>query len=94
MRAVATEDEAMSKLLLTVRREPSGASLDAVRQDLGLSEEEIDSDFGVVLIDPEKNLYAIMVEESASARIEKEPDVEGPFANPPIEPFGPPQPPE
>jgi hypothetical protein len=65
-----------------------------VRQDLGLDEEEIDSESGVVPIDPAQNLYAIMVEESASARIEKGPDVEGPFANPPIEPFGPPQVPE
>lgn len=81
----------MTKLLFTVRREPSRASLDAVKDDLGLTDEEIDRGFGVVEIEPEGNRYAILVEESASARIEKDPGVEGPFANPPIEPFGPPQ---
>jgi hypothetical protein len=80
----------MSKLLLTVTRAPSEASLDAVKRDLGLSDEEIDAEFGVVNIDPEGDRYAVLVEESAAQRVGKEPGVEGPFANPPIEPFGPP----
>ena len=80
----------MAKLLLTVTRGPSQASLDAVKRDLGLSDEDIDDDFGVVNIDPKGHRYAILVEERAAARVGREPGVEGPFANPPIEPFGPP----
>jgi hypothetical protein len=59
--------------------------------DLGLGDEEVDADYGLVAIDPEEGRYAILVEESASARVAKKPGVEGPFANPPIEPFGPPR---
>lgn len=81
----------MGQLMLTVTRDPSRASLKAVKEDLGLADEEIDADFGVVNIDPEGNRYAIMVEERASARLTDRPEVEGPFANPPIEPFGPPE---
>jgi hypothetical protein len=32
-----------------------------------------------------------MVDEQAAERLSDEPDVEGPYANPRIEPFGPPQ---
>jgi hypothetical protein len=80
----------MSKLLLTLTRAPSEASLDAVKRDLGLGDEEIDPEFGVVNIDPNGDRYAVLVEESAAKRVGNEPGVEGPFANPRIEPFGPP----
>jgi hypothetical protein len=80
----------MSKLLLSVTRDPSEASLAAVKRDLGLSDEEIDAEFGIVEIDPEGHRYAVLVEESAAERVGKQPGVEGPFANPRIEPFGPP----
>ena len=82
----------MAKLLLTVTRDPSRASLEAVKRDLGLSDEEIDHDFGVVSIDPKANRYAILVEDQAAERVGGKQGVEGPFANPPIEPFGPPEP--
>jgi hypothetical protein len=81
----------MAKLLLTVTRAPSQASLDAVKRDLGLSDADIDDDFGVVNIDPRGHRYAILVEERAAERVGQEPGVEGPFANPRIEPFGPPE---
>lgn len=81
----------MAKLLLSVTRSASQASLDAVKRDLGLSDEEIDDDFGIVCIDPKRHRYAILVEERAAERVGKEPGVEGPFANPRIEPFGPPK---
>jgi hypothetical protein len=80
----------MSKVLLSVTRPPSEASLAAVKRDLGLSDEEIDAEFGVVNIDPKADRYAVLVEESAAERVGKQPGVEGPFANPRIEPFGPP----
>lgn len=80
----------MAKLLLTITRAPSEVSLDAVKRDLGLDNAEIDDEFGVVNIDPKGHRYAVLVEESAAQRVSDEPGVEGPFANPRIEPFGPP----
>ncbi len=82
----------MAKVLLTLTRDPSRASLEAVKRDLGLSDEEIDDDFGVVSIDPKGNRYAVLVEDQAAGRVGGTQGVEGPFANPPIEPFGPPEP--
>jgi hypothetical protein len=81
----------MAKLLLTLTRDPADASLDAVKRDLGLTDEDIDDEFGVVNIDPNGHRYAILVEERAAGRVGKGPGVEGPFANPRIEPFGPPK---
>jgi hypothetical protein len=80
----------MSKVLMNVTRAPSDASLDAVKRDLGLTDEEIDDEFGVVSIDPAGNRYAILVEEAAAERVGDQAGVEGPFSNPRIEPFGPP----
>jgi hypothetical protein len=81
----------VAKLLLTLTRDPDQASLDAVKRDLGLGDDEIDHDFGVVSIDPNHNRYAILVEDRTAERVGGKPGVEGPFANPPIEPFGPPE---
>jgi hypothetical protein len=81
----------MAKLLLTLTRDPADASLDAVKRDLGLTDEDIDDEFGVVNIDPNGHRYAILVEERAAGRVGKGHGVEGPFANPRIEPFGPPK---
>jgi hypothetical protein len=76
--------------MLTLTREPDRASLARVKEELGLSDEEVDADFGLVEIDPEAHKYAILVEEPAAERVAGTEGVEGPFANPPIEPFGPP----
>lgn len=78
--------------MLTVKLSPERATLADVQQQLGVSEDEIDSDFGVVNLDPDEHLYAVMVDERAAARLTDEPDVKGPYANPRIEPFGPPRP--
>jgi hypothetical protein len=80
----------MAKQMLTLTRDLPGASLDVVKKELGLSDEEVDADFGLVEIDPDAHRYAILVEEEAASRVGGAPGVEGPFANPPIEPFGPP----
>jgi hypothetical protein len=80
----------VAKQMLTLTRDTSGASLEAVKEELGLSDEDVDADFGLVEIDPDAHRYAILVEEDAASRVGERPGVEGPFANPPIEPFGPP----
>jgi hypothetical protein len=81
----------MSKQLLTINLDPKKADPVDVRKTLGLAPEELDTNFGVVNIDPTHNLYAILVTEGAARRISGRSDVQGPFANPRIETFGPPK---
>jgi hypothetical protein len=78
-------------VLLTLQLDPAEASAQAVRRKLELDEEQFDPEFGVVEIDPVQHKYAVLVEEDVAAKLEGAPDVEGPFSNPRIEPFGPPQ---
>ena len=78
--------------MLTLELDPQEATVGQVAERLGLAPEEIDAEFGVVPIDPDNHLYTVLVEEQASARVAGQPGVEGPFANPRIEPFGPPRP--
>ena len=81
----------MSKQMLTLKLRPEEATLSRVRQRLNLSAAEVDSKFGVVNIDPKRNLYTILVEEEAARRVSKTSGVKGPFSNPKIETFGPPK---
>jgi hypothetical protein len=86
----------MGKLLYNITWEGKKPSIDEVIKKFGLSPGEVDLDFGVMVIDPQDNLYCILVEESALDRLsgetgESPEGLEGPFANPPIEPFGPPE---
>jgi hypothetical protein len=81
----------MAKQMLTLKLHPKEATLSKVSKRLNLSPEEIDSAFGVVNIDPKRNLYTILVDEEAARRVSGVPEVKGPFSNPKIEPFGPPK---
>jgi hypothetical protein len=81
----------MARVMVTLRLPPEQASLEEVRRLLGLSPEEVDPAFGVVNISPAEHLYTILVDEPAAARIADADPVEGVFANPRIEPFGPPE---
>ncbi len=76
---------------MTLELEPARASLPDVMHRLALSADEIDLDFGLVNIDPDRHLYTILVDESVAPRLATEPGVSGPYANPPIEPYGPPE---
>ncbi len=82
----------MGKMMLTVKLDPASATVEGARERLELEVGELDADFGVVNIDPDQGLYAVLVEEKTAQRLGERPDVRGPFANPPIEPFGPPKP--
>ena len=78
-------------VMMTVELDPDSATVG--RWPSGWARpEEIDAEFGVVPIDPDNHLYTVLVDEQASARVAGQPGVEGPFSNPRIEPFGPPQP--
>lgn len=81
----------MSKVMVTLKLDPEHASLEEVRESLGIGSEEIDDEFGVIAVSPEESLYAVLVEPETASRVQGIEGVEGPFSNPKIEPFGPPQ---
>ena len=85
----------MAHLLLTCRLASTEATIESAARCLGVDADAIDPGFGVVLIDPADGKYAVMVDEEVVERAVNRDGVEGPFANPKIEPFGPPeQPPD
>lgn len=81
----------MSKQMVTLKLDPKKATLQNIVEQLQIPAADIDPDFGVVNIDPQANLYAILVEEESARKLSGTTDVSGPFSNPRIEPFGPPK---
>jgi hypothetical protein len=83
----------MSKVMVNIRATGPAPTLADLRCKYDLSEDEVDETFGVVEVDPSEHVYTVLVEESAAAKItgNEEWAVEGPFSNPRIEPFGPPE---
>lgn len=82
------------KFLYTVRWPGEHPSIDQLCEKYGLRPEELDAEFGIIEIDPEEGLYSILIDSEAYSRISQETlpeDMEGPFSNPPIAPFGPPE---
>ncbi|MEO3807632.1 hypothetical protein ABGB17_01370 [Sphaerisporangium sp. B11E5] len=75
-------------VLITVHL-PPGATLADARHELGLAEDEVDTAYGLVPLDPDQGLYALRVTEPAAGRAA--PPAGGPYSDPPIEPYGPPQ---
>lgn len=71
-------------------------TIESVAERFGLEPRELDHDYGIVKVEPGR--YVTLVDEDARARIEARIPAEdaadgaGLFANPRIEPFGPPQP--
>jgi hypothetical protein len=85
----------MEKMLFNITIKDSKPSIEKVCETFGFRPNDIDMEFGIISIDPEADLYCILVDKAAVERVqnlsvEKKEDIEGPFANPPIEPFGPP----
>lgn len=83
----------MAKVMMTIQCRQPAPDLEAVKQQWGLSNDEIDLDFGVVEIDPSDGTCAVLVDELAASKISGTDDwsVGGPYSNPRIEPFGPPE---
>lgn len=79
----------MAKVMMTIHSPGDAPTLQEIVGKYGLEPDELDEQFGVVLIDPEKNDYTILVEQSAASKISpsKQWDVSGPYSNPPIETF-------
>lgn len=88
----------MASVMLQFVHHGPAPSLEQVRRLFNLKKDEIDPDFGVITTDPSRGLYTVLIDSKATPRVEailatRPPDpAEGIFANPPIEPFGPPEP--
>lgn len=87
----------MQTIMLQFRHQGSVPTVDEVRQMFNLESDEIDRQFGVIVTDPSKEIYTVLVGTKARERIQAvlssrpENPSEGLFANPRIEPFGPPE---
>ncbi|GAA3155251.1 hypothetical protein GCM10010466_52770 [Planomonospora alba] len=75
--------------MVTVRL-PDEATLERAMEELGLPEEEVDTGYGLVAIDPGRSLYGLRVTEAAARRMDRR-EGSGPYSDPPIEPYGPPR---
>lgn len=82
----------MSKVMVTLKLDPDHASVEDARECLGIDDAAIDRDFGVIAVSPEENLYTVLVDAEATEDMRTGEGIAGPFSNPRIEPFGPPQP--
>ncbi len=83
----------MPRVMVTIQAPDEPPTIDGLRRRYGLTEREIDASFGVVEVDPVEHVYTVLVEDSAVAKIQPNENwtVEGPYSNPRIEPFGPPE---
>lgn len=61
-------------------------TLEAVAKSLGVPQDNIDANFGVVLIDPRSGTYCVQLK--ADAPLDSISEENGPWANPPIGPIG------
>lgn len=74
-------------VLMTVHLPAQASTVEAAARWLGVDPTSIDPDFGVVSVDPASNRFALMLDARfVSGALERE-GVDGPFANPRIEPF-------
>ena len=78
---------------MTVSGQGGPPSLSEAARQLGVAIADLNADFGVVPIDPARQLYAVEVEaQSIGAEpAGKKEAYRGPFSNPRIAPFGPPK---
>jgi hypothetical protein len=66
----AWEKRTMAKVMMAVGTAGRSPSVEDIKRQFNLDDDEIDPDFGVVEIDPDAHLYTVLVEEQASTKIQ------------------------
>jgi hypothetical protein len=80
----------MPKVMMTIHWPEGQPTVQDVMRKFNLAPGEIDESYGPALIDDTRRDYVVMVESTASSKVQQEGhDYQGPFSNPVIEPFGP-----
>jgi hypothetical protein len=76
--------------MFTIESPTGPPSLSEAAQKLHVQQQDLDQSFGVVLIDPKRHLYTVLVNEDAAGQVRGTSEsVKGPFANPRIGSYGP-----
>ncbi len=79
----------MSRVMVNIRSPDGAPTLKVVKERYGLRDDEIDDQFGVIEIDPEDNIYSVLVDQAAAPKLGSTADwsVDGPYSNPRIATF-------
>ncbi len=77
----------MGDFLYTIEIKKENPTLSDIASLLGISEDMISKDFGVVPLEPEKGTYCILLSQKAFSSI-KDKNIGTAYSNPKIEPFG------
>ncbi len=80
----------MAKVMVTITADQA-PTLDELVERYSLTNDEIDADFGVIEV--AAGVFTCLVDEAVAGRItgDDEWDTAGPYSNPRIAPFGPPE---
>jgi hypothetical protein len=83
----------MAKVMMTIQWLQGQPSLEEIQKQFSLSDDEVDREFGLIEVDPDEHIFTFLVEAASAAKVQPGPgwNVSGPYSNPRIEPFGPPQ---
>lgn len=77
-------------VLMTVALLGARPGITQAAKAIGVHKNALDREFGVVPVDPGRHLYAVQVRASEIPKTSSDDeDVQGPFSNPKIAPFGP-----
>ncbi len=82
-------------VLMTVQGHEGAPSLAAAAEQLGVQAGDLDPSYGVVMVDPSRGLYSVLVRADRLPESSGESgEFRGPYSNPRIVPFGPVRPAE
>jgi hypothetical protein len=83
----------MAGLMFTIESPSGPPSLSEAARKLHVDQHDLDESFGVVLVDPKKHIYTVLVNEDAAGHVRApgSSSVKGPYSNPGIGIYGPPE---